>query len=114
MKKSHVLMLLIALGMPAALASGTLGTPKNDSRQAFEAVKTMKCRVVAIKEPNLIMLEDPQTGTKTPARLANRVWIRPRDKRMFGGRKTLTFADLKPGQTVKVSMDMTTCAMAAS
>ena len=102
-----ILMLLLTLVMAGdVLASGT-SAPTADS-QAFQSVKTMKCVIVAVKDPNLVMLEDPDSGEKTPARLAPRINLRAKDKSLFEGRKKLEFTDLAPGQTVKVSIDTST------
>lgn len=87
-------------------ASGTSAARKGPpSADPFNATKTMKCVIVQLKNPNLVLLEDPDTGEKQPYRLSERIRLRAKNKADFDGRKKLTFADLAIGQTVKVSIN---------
>lgn len=106
-----IMFAVIVLGTTTLFASGTSSsgtnvgpTPNNQPNTAFTSTQTMVCLVVALKEPNLILLEDPKTGEKFPYRLASRIRLRAKNKADFDGRRKLTFADLAPGQEVKVSI----------
>lgn len=104
MKRMSVWMLLgwFSLGVFASGTSGTQsGAPSVDS---FAASKTMKCVIVAIKAPDMLMLEDIKTGDQTPFRLAEGIKLKARRMEVFEGRKVLSFNDLAVGQTVKVSV----------
>lgn len=104
MKKGILLMILGLVGS-AALASGTsVSNTSPPSVDPFNATKTMKCVIVELKGPDMVLLEDPATGEKQPYRLAAGIRLKAKNKEDFGGKKRLTFEDLAVGQEVKVSI----------
>jgi hypothetical protein len=113
MKRIFMTLLIATAGFAIAMASGTSSsgttvgpTPSNSSAGgAFSATRTMKCLVVELREPNLILLEDTKTGEQLAYRLADRIRLRVKNKADFGGRKRIEFADLAPGQEVRVSIN---------
>lgn len=107
MKRLSICLLLglCSVGVFASGTSGASGTQKSPpSVDPFAASKTMKCVIVAIRAPDMLMLENPKTGAKTPFRLAEGIKLKAKRLEVFDGRKVLTFKDLAIGQTVKVSV----------
>lgn len=104
MKRLFLMMIVSVFGV-SAFASGTSGSQSNaPTVDPFNATKTMKCVIVELKGPDMLLLEDPKTGEKQPYRLASKIRLKAKNKADFGGKKRLSFDDLAIGQEVKVTI----------
>jgi len=98
---------LLALLAPVATASGTLQPgftsppPDAPDRDPFQVTKTVKAQIVLLKAPNKVLIR--KDGEDIPLLLAENARLRARNRKLFDGRKRLTFEDLAIGQEVKVS-----------
>ena len=69
----------------------------------YKVTEMMKCIITEIKADGTIMVRDSKTEEVHPLALKYDTKLTAQDKKAFDGRKKLGFADLRAGQTVKVT-----------
>ena len=107
MRTKTILAILVLFGLSAmsAIASSPAEMPEGaDANAPASITADLKCRVdeVDASESTLVLV-DLETESRHVVKLADSVKLRARFKKDFNGRKKLGLADLRKGQTVKVT-----------
>ena len=97
------LVLLTAFALPATASSPAEMPEGAEANGPTSITADLKCRVEEVGENSTIVLVDLETETRHEIQLDDTVNIRARKKKDFDGRKKLGLADLRAGQTVKVT-----------
>ncbi len=99
--------LLTAVSVLPAAASSPAEMPEGAEANGPTSITAdVKCRVEQIGENSTIVLVDLETESRHEIQLDDTVTIRARKKKDFDGRKKLGLADLREGQTVKVTFQI--------
>ena len=101
------LVLLTAFALPATASSPAEMPEGAEANGPTSITADLKCRVEEVGENSTIVLVDLETETRHEIQLDDTVNIRARKKKDFDGRKKLGLADLRAGQTVKVTYQVT-------
>lgn len=113
MRTTTTLAICILLGLSLgtalpAIASAPAVIPEGaDANMPTSITAWVKCRVAEVRDDSTVVLVDFETETEHVVQLDDTVKIRARKKKDFNGRKKLGFADLREGQTVKVTLLVT-------
>lgn len=103
-----VLVLFVLIGLaslPVAASAPVTAPAGSDANMPTAITAHVKCRVERVSgNDSTIVLVDFDTESRHVIQLDDSVKIRARKKKDFNGRKKLGIADLREGQTVKVTL----------
>lgn len=106
----HLLWILTALllAAPAGFASTPYGGPRpwdaaEDGAQPLHVTRTARCLVERIGDRQSLVLYDLDTEKRHGLRLTSKIDFTARNKKMFDGRRKISFGDLRPGHLLRVT-----------
>ena len=103
-KTTLAILALLVMALPSMASAPAVIPQGAEANGPTSITADVKCRVDEVRDESTLVLVDFDTESRHVVRLDDTVKIRARSKKDFNGRKKLGFADLRKGQTVKVTV----------